>query len=186
MEGTKKEIKAVKSKVQTFVGTQRYINPDTGEVVDFTVIEKNIEKDFNFHKIWLQDVLNVLDSFGNKKILVLSYLLKIMRNEDNTFNGTYREIASAIDVSVKTVNVVFNELIESNVIKKVSSATYRFNPDIVVKGKSEKRKNLLIRYNYEDGDYDSKVQINNSKSIKQLNIFGGVDNVDLETGEVLD
>ena len=152
--------KSVKTKVQTFVGTQEYINPSTGEVMEFMVIDKNIERDFNFHKIWLQDVLNVLDSFGNKKILVLTYLLKIMRNEDNTFSGTYREIAKGIDVSVKTVNIVFNELLESNIIKKVSTATYRFNPDIIVKGKSEKRKNLLIRYNYSDGDTQDKKQIN--------------------------
>lgn len=173
----KKPVKSTKSKAQTVVGTQQYINPETGEVVDFMVIDKNIEKDFNFHKIWLQDVLNVLDSFGNKKILVLTYLLKIMRNEDNTFNGTYREIAKAIDVSVKTVNVVFNELVESNVVKKVSTATYRFNPDIIVKGKSEKRKNLLIRYNYSDGDTDDKKQINNAKTMKQINLFGGIDEV---------
>ena len=124
--------KVIKTKVQTSVGNIQLYNPNTNQLEDFAVIDKNIEQDYNFHKIWLQDVLNVLDSFGNKKILVLSYLLKIMRNEDNTFSGTYREIAGSIDVSVKTVNVVFSELIESNIIKKISTATYRFNPDIIV------------------------------------------------------
>ena len=170
-----KQKKIIKSKVQTKVGNMQLYNPNTNKMEDFAVIDKNIEQDYNFHKIWLQDVLNVLDSFGNKKILVLSYLLKIMRNEDNTFSGTYREIASSIQVSVKTVNVVFQELIESNIIKKVSTATYRFNPDIIVKGKSNKRKNLLIRYNYEDGDKDSSKQINNSKNIS--NIFGDLEAV---------
>lgn len=172
----KKSVKQVKSKVQTVVGSQSYLNRETGEVSEFTVIEKNIEKDFNFHKIWIQDVLNVLDSFGNKKILVLSYLLKIMRNEDNTFSGSYRELAEDIGVSVKTVNVVINELVESNVIKKISTATYRFNPDIIVKGRSDKRKNLLIKYNYIDGDNSNK--INNAKQIKQHNIFGGLDSIE--------
>lgn len=158
--------KVIKTKVQTSVGNIQLYNPNTNQLEDFAVIDKNIEQDYNFHKIWLQDVLNVLDSFGNKKILVLSYLLKIMRNEDNTFSGTYREIAGSIDVSVKTVNVVFSELIESNIIKKISTATYRFNPDIIVKGKSAKRKNLLIRYNYQDGD-NSK-SINNAKNISEL------------------
>ena len=108
--------KVIKTKVQTSVGNIQLYNPNTNQLEDFAVIDKNIEQDYNFHKIWLQDVLNVLDSFGNKKILVLSYLLKIMRNEDNTFSGTYREIAGSIDVSVKTVNVVFSELIESNFV----------------------------------------------------------------------
>jgi hypothetical protein len=57
----KKEVKQIKSKVQTVLGSQTYLNQDTGEVAEFTVIEKNIEKDFNFHKIWIQDVLNVLE-----------------------------------------------------------------------------------------------------------------------------
>lgn len=160
--------KVIKTKVQTSVGNIQLYNPNTNQLEDFAVIDKNIEQDYNFHKIWLQDVLNVLDSFGNKKILVLSYLLKIMRNEDNTFSGTYREIAGSIDVSVKTVNVVFSELIESNIIKKISTATYRFNPDIIVKGKSSKRKNLLIRYNYQDGDRDNSKSINNAKNISEL------------------
>lgn len=160
--------KVIKTKVQTSVGNIQLYNPNTNQLEDFAVIDKNIEQDYNFHKIWLQDVLNVLDSFGNKKILVLSYLLKIMRNEDNTFSGTYREIAGSIDVSVKTVNVVFSELIESNIIKKISTATYRFNPDIIVKGKSAKRKNLLIRYNYQDGDRDNSKSINNAKNISEL------------------
>jgi hypothetical protein len=182
MDSEKKAVssspKVVKVKSQTVVGTQQYIDAQTGEVLEFTVINKNIQNDYNFHKIWLQDVLNVLDSFGNKKILVLTYLLKIMRNEDNTFNGTYREIANAIDVSPRTVNVVFTELIESNIIKKVSTATYRFNPDIIVKGKSEKRRNLLVQYHYQDGDKDNSKHLNNAKNIKQFNIFN--DTLDTE------
>lgn len=181
-ENLTKEVKQIKVKSQTVVGTQQYINPDTGEVLDFTVIEKNIPKDFNFHKIWLQDVLNVLDSFGNKKILVITNLLKMMRNEDNTFSGSYREISTKCDVSLPTVSLVMNELLESNVIKKVATGTYQFNPDIIAKGSGQKRANLLISYNYAD----EPKQINNAKSLKQLNIFGGIDTVNAETGDIIE
>lgn len=171
--------KKVKKKIQTVVGNQKYINPTTGEIETFTIIEKNISKDFNWHKIWLQDVLNILDSFGNKKILVLTYLLKIMRNEDNTISGSYREIAEKCGVSLPTVSMVMNELISTDIIRKVATGTYQFNPSLIVKGSGEKRTNLLVKYRY---GMDDNKSINNAKQIDdntqkilQHNIFGGID-----------
>ena len=153
--------KMVKTKNQTTIGEQEYVNTDTGEVKKFTVIEKNIPADFNFHKIWLQDVLNILDSFGNKKILIITHLLKKMRNEDNSFSGTYRDFAEETGVSLPTVSLVMNELLKSNIIKKQTTATYQFNPSLIVKGSSSKRNHLLIKYNFMG---DDKKAISNSKN----------------------
>lgn len=152
----------IKIKSQNIVGVQSYINSTTGELEEFTVINKNITRDFNFHKIWLQDVLNILDSFGNKKIQLITTLLKLMRNEDNTFSGTYREFADMAQISIPTVHSVMNELIKSNIIRRLTTATYQFNPDIIVKGNSNKRQNLLIKYNY----YDKEVY--NAKHISDI------------------
>lgn len=149
------------------IGLKTFIDAQTGEEVDFTIIEKEIPKDYNFHKIWLQDILNVLDSFGNKKILVLTHLLKNMRNEDNSVSGSYREIAENCKVSLPTVNNVMRELLDSNVLKKVSSATYVFNPNLILRGSADKRKNLIIRYKYQE---DERKQIGNAKTI-DLNQF---------------
>ena len=149
------------------IGLKTFIDAQTGEEVDFTIIEKEIPKDYNFHKIWLQDILNVLDSFGHKKILVLTHLLKNMRNEDNSVSGSYREIAENCKVSLPTVNNVMRELLDSNVLKKVSSATYVFNPNLILRGSADKRKNLIIRYKYQE---DERKQIDNAKTI-DLNQF---------------
>lgn len=149
------------------IGLKTFIDAQTGEEIDFTIIEKEIPKDYNFHKIWLQDILNVLDSFGNKKILVLTHLLKNMRNEDNSVSGSYREIAENCKVSLPTVNNVMRELLDSNVLKKVSSATYVFNPNLILRGSADKRKNLIIRYKYQE---DERKQIDNAKTI-DLNQF---------------
>lgn len=173
--------KIAKTKSQTTVGLQKYIEESTGEIKEFTVIEKNIAADFNFHKIWLQDVLNILDSFGNKKILVITHLLKIMRNEDNTFSGSYREIAEACEVSLPTVSLVMNELIDSDVIKKIGTGTYQFNPSLVVKGSSEKRRNLLIKYTYGD---DAKQISNAKKAISQHSLFEDIKAAESGSGEV--
>lgn len=144
------------------IGLKTLIDPETGQETEFTLIEKDIPKDYNFHKVWLQDILNVLDSFGNKKILVLTHLLKRMRNEDNSVSGSYREIAEDCKVSLPTVSAVMTELIESNVLKRIATATYQFNPSLIVKGGANKRKNLIIKYKYHA---DEKIQIDNAKSV---------------------
>ena len=144
------------------IGLKTLIDPETGQETEFTLIEKDIPKDYNFHKVWLQDILNVLDSFGNKKILVLTHLLKRMRSEDNSVSGSYREIAEDCKVSLPTVSAVMSELIESNVLKRIATATYQFNPGLIVRGGANKRKNLIIKYKYHE---DEKKHINNAKTI---------------------
>ena len=139
-----------KKKTMIEIGTKKYIDPKTGEEVEITLIRKNIHRDYNFHKIWIQDLLNILNSFGNKKIKILSYLLSIMRNEDNTFSVTYKQIAEKLNVSVITVMATMKELIKCNVIRKVMTCTYQFNPALIIKGGAGKRQMLLVEYYHTD------------------------------------
>ncbi len=145
-----KQLKTIKTKTQIAVKNSKYINEATGEVEDFTVIQKNVSADFNFHKIWLQDLLNVLDSFGSKKIKVMTYLLGKMRNEDNSVSCTYRSVADDTGISYQTVASTMKEMQVSNVLKRINQGTYVFNPDIIIKGNGNKRQRLLIEYNITD------------------------------------
>ncbi|WP_430060100.1 replication/maintenance protein RepL, partial [Priestia aryabhattai] len=47
----KKKIMTTRKKIK-FSGTQKYINQDTGEIVEMNVTEIE-ERDANFHKVWL-------------------------------------------------------------------------------------------------------------------------------------
>lgn len=146
-----KQLKRVK--LGSAISTIQMPNPITGEFEDVTVIDKNVEQDINFHKVWLMDVLNVLDSLGTAKIRLITYLLKQMRNADNTLSvGTYREISKDTGISYPTVQKTMNELIEGDVIKKVRTGTYQFNPDLIMQGNTMKRRNLLIRYHYPEDE----------------------------------
>ena len=42
------------------VGRAEYTNNSTGEVEDFQVVRLE-DRDFNFHKIWLEHIINSLD-----------------------------------------------------------------------------------------------------------------------------
>ena len=167
-----KPLKRKRVKLQQVVGTKQLTDSNTGEAIEVTVIEKTITQDFNFHKVWLQDILNILDSIGNKKIAVIVYLLKNMRNEDNTISCTYNTIAKGAEVSKGTVMVVMQELLNSNVIKKLLPNNYQFNPDLIIKGSSGKRQNLLIKYNFPD---EKKIE-RSHKKVPEI----GYDNNDLE------
>lgn len=159
-----------KQKIGVTVGTQDLMNPITGEVNSYTHIQKNVSKDFGFHKVWIEDLMHILNSMGNKKITILSHLLKIMRPSDNTMNFTIRSLAEDTGVSNQTVQSTINELIESNVIKRDSriKQLYTFNPDLLVKGGSDKRQRLVVEYNFEDEQKDIQNSRKNIEEIKNL------------------
>ena len=138
--------KKVRKKTRTIVGTQRYINADTGEILETTVIEKEVDRDFNFHKIWLNDLMSVLNLIGGKKLDILKYLLSEMRTQDNTISVTYRQIEKELNTSQKTIAETMKILQEANFITKVQNGLYMVNPDVIVKGKSGKKDALMIKY----------------------------------------
>ena len=126
--------KKVRKKTQTIIGTQRYINADTGEILETTVIEKEVDRDFNFHKIWLNDLMSVLNLIGGKKLDILKYLLSEMRTQDNTISVTYRQIEKELNTSQKTIAETMKILQEANFITKVQNGLYMVNPDVIVRG----------------------------------------------------
>ena len=140
------EKKKVRKKTQTIVGTQRYINADTGEILETTVIEKEVDRDFNFHKIWLNDLMSVLNLIGGKKLDILKYLLSEMRTQDNTISVTYTKIQEKLNTSRKTIAETMKILQEANFITKVQNGLYMVNPDVIVRGNGKKRDALMIKY----------------------------------------
>ena len=138
--------KHIKVKKQKIIGKQKYINSETGEVIDCLVVEKNIENDYNFHKIWINDLMSILDLIGGKKLTILNYLLKNINNNNNMIITTYRKISKELNISLQTVTDTMKILQESNFIKRVQNGVYMINPDIIVKGNSNKRQRLLIEY----------------------------------------
>lgn len=162
-----------KQKVQQIVGNQTFINQLTGEVEEFMVIQKNINKDYGFHKIWLEDLMNILNTMGNRKMTILSYLLSIMRESDNTFTMTMRSLSEDTGVSLPTCQSTIKELLVSNVIKRDTriKQLYTFNPDLLAKGGANKRKKILIEYNFEDEQNDISNKVKNIEDIlKDKNI----------------
>ncbi len=148
-EKMRKEIirKSRKIKKQKIAGSETYINKYTGEIQEMLVIEKNVEQDFNFFKVWIMDLMNVLELVGSKKMKVVNYILENLNVKENLFIGTHVEISKKLNISRPVVSQTFKILIDSNLLVKKNIGVYMLNPDILVKGRTGKRLNLLIKYN---------------------------------------
>ena len=139
--------KTTKIKKQKIIGKQKYINAETGEIIETTVVEKNVEQDFGWFKVWLLDLMNVLELVGTKKMKVVNYIFENLNTQENLFIATHEEIAKKLNVSRPVVSQTFKILIETNLLVKKMNGVYMLNPDIIAKGRTAKRASLLIKYN---------------------------------------
>jgi len=150
-----------KQKKQHIIGHQKYINAGTGEIIDTVVIEKEVENDFNFHKIWLEDLMGIMDLIGGRKLDVLRYLLDRMRDVDNSISVTYTQMEKELKISRRTIAETMKILQEANFIKKIQNGLYMVNPDIIVKGGAGKREALMIKYTKSNEDNMEEENVQN-------------------------
>jgi len=137
--------KTVKQK-ETTVRYETWVNPDTGESREFAVVDKPYSTDYNFHKVWLEDLAKVLDILGGKKFTVFSLILKKISPYDNQVGFTVRELAEQSGSSTATVQDVVTKLVTANFMRKVRTATYKVNPKMLVKGSHNKRVGMMLKY----------------------------------------
>ena len=127
-----------------FEGQHRLVDTTTGEVIDAQVVVKT-SGDRGFHKIWLHEILELVDEVGNAKMRVLMWLLS-KADAQNQVWATHQEIASACDSSTKTVQRLMSALLAANVITETRRSVWRLNPDVIFKGDHNKRMAVLVKY----------------------------------------
>ena len=127
-----------------FHGTQRFQNLDTGEIIDTQTVTKSVG-DGGFHKVWLSEILELVEEVGNAKMKVLLWLLAHADGQNQVW-ATWAEIAKATSVSPKTVQRLMVALKGANVITETRRSVWRLNPQVIFKGDHQKRMNVLIQY----------------------------------------
>lgn len=140
MANTTKKVKVI--------GTRKYINQDSGEIEDFQVVNID-ERDFNFHKIWLNHIINSLDLIGNQKTRLAFWIVDNL-DKENKLTMTYRQISEKSGISYQTVSRTMKSLIESNFLQQINQGAYRINTNIIFKGTRSGRLNVLYQYNSKD------------------------------------
>lgn len=133
------------SKKVKVVGHEQYINANTGELEDFQVMSIE-DRDFNFHKVWLEHIINSIDLIGNQKTKLAFWILDNLDRE-NKLTMTYRQISEKSGIAYQTVSLTMKALIESNFLQAINRGAYRVNPDVVFRGTRNGRLNVLYQYN---------------------------------------
>ena len=141
------------TKKQKFVGYKILVDPETGETypMQMNVME---DRDFNFHKVWLQHLVNSLDSISNQKLRLAFWIIDHLDRE-NQLIMTQRAIADATNMSTKSVNTTLKALCEAPegspaFLQRINSGAYRVNPEVIFKGSHSNR--MGICYEYKETD----------------------------------
>lgn len=154
--GTQQTSKKVK-----IIGTQTYINANTGEILDMEVSQIE-ERDFNFSKVWMRNFIAALDIVGNKKTKLCYWIVENI-NKENMLIGTLRDIAKRTNTSLETVRITMDILLDADFLRRKSQGVYIVNPDIVFKGGRGSRLNVLNQYNA-----SPKVELSDEVKLKNL------------------
>lgn len=128
-----------------FVGEEEWVNTRTGEVIKTQTVAKELDGDIGFHKIWLHEILELINEQGNAKTKALMWLLSNM-DAGNRVVATHAEIAEAADISTKSVARLMAALEKADVIQQTHKSRWRINPKVIFKGSSQRRGNILIKY----------------------------------------
>jgi hypothetical protein len=131
------------------VKTKRYTDLETGEQIEAITITKDFNSDEGFKKVFLGEVLAMIDEISNAKMKFLLWMLNNI-DEKNMIIGNYSKLSERSNVSESTISRLIPILKETNVIKQLQTGVYMLNPDICASVKSNKRQNLLIKYNSEE------------------------------------
>lgn len=133
------------TKKMKIVGQAQYLNMKDGTVEDFQVMSIE-DRDFNFHKVWLEHIISSLDLIGNQKTRLAFWIIDHL-DKENKLTMTYRQIADKSGISLDTVRVTMKSLMDSNFLERINQGAYRVNPDVVFKGGRTGRLNVLYQYN---------------------------------------
>lgn len=139
--------KQLTSKKVKVIGTQSYINANTGEREEFAVTDVE-ERDFNFTKIWMKNLISTMELVGNQKTKLAYWLIDNL-DKENKITLTLRQIASKTNISLETVRLTIKILMDADFLRRINISAYMVNPDIVFKGTRGARLNILNIYRTE-------------------------------------
>jgi len=125
-------------------GTQKYVNRETGELLDAQVVELK-QTDADFQKIWVAQILAAAEELSSSRLKLVMYLVAECSKNQNMIDATIRDLAARLSMSATTVTKTRKTLEEKNLITRRPGFIF-VNPDIVYKGHYHRRMNILLRY----------------------------------------
>lgn len=122
---------------------QTWVNKQTGQEIEGYQSVRTVSRE-NFAIVYLQELCNLFDDFGTKKLKVLRVILNNM-DLNNIVIMTQEKIAEEANVSRKTVIETIKILENKCVLSKKNGVIF-INPKLINRGSPEKEKWLIIKF----------------------------------------
>lgn len=126
-------------------GSSKWINTETGEVREVDEFEKPVGRNERFMITYLCEVIKFIDALGNRKMMVVKYILKNMQKSNNTLLITQEELAKKAGVSRKTVSETIKILVDAEILKKRNGAIM-INPRLMNNKKPWGEAQMMIKF----------------------------------------
>jgi len=142
-------------RVHRVYGPKELIDPVTGEVFETHHIQLE-ERDANFSKIWLNDMLNeAIQQLTGQRYKVLIFLMKEAPKFNNIVPYSTRQIAEMTGISPNTVNRALKILQDYGIIIRGYGKIF-VNPDVIYKGGHSKRMDTVRHFQNMQEQYAEK------------------------------
>lgn len=148
------------------VGTETYINSRTGKALEMNVVQIQ-DGDANFQKIWISQILAVVDELSSKKLKFVMYLIKKSSENNNIIPLTVIELAEDAGVGRTTVLETLRALSAAGVLKRKRGSIF-ISPSFVFKGSHRGRMNVLFKYENMNQDATDEDRLRKAKEEMEL------------------
>lgn len=161
----KKNIKTFKK--QKLVGFTELYDKDGNPIPSQIVTVE--DRDFNFHKVWLEHLIMAFDGITNQKLKLAFWIINNLDYE-NKLVMTQRTIAEKSGMGIATVSRTMRELQQGEIpfLQRINSGAYRVNPAVIWKGGHNKRMSVIFQYT--NTAKTQPIILDNQTSISNKNI----------------
>lgn len=127
-------------------GQDEWINARTGEVRTVDMFVKDYDGARNgFVVAYLSEIINMIETLGNKKLQVVKYILSNMCLANNSLIITTRELATKAGVSHNLVLETLKLLEQKEIIKRRTGAVM-LSPRFCNNWKADKERAMMITF----------------------------------------
>lgn len=146
IKGDESMPKAKETKKDTIIKSESdtWVNQRTGEVIETVEIMKPISRQ-GFMITYLETIIDLMETIGNKKMQIIKHILSNMDKSTNTYLTTTRELAEKTGTATQTVTETLKLLEEKSIIQRRLGAIM-INPKLVHRGSNNKEKALITRF----------------------------------------
>lgn len=158
----------------------KVMDAETGKELDLAPAVSYTVSDRNFHKIFIENLIESLEGVAGKQMKVVLWIIKVM-SPRNEVKYTYNEIAEGSKVSLQTVVRTVEALEKHNFLCR-DGEWFLVNPDMVFRGRFESRYQIISRYRH--AREQSKAGIPDEKECAALR--GQLEDTEKELAEKLE